>query len=325
MISTHDFGYCSGVLLEKTDSPQIVVTLGVFDGCHRGHRELLAQLKKMAQGQGAVPTVVTFDPHPDEVLHPERAQQRLFLIQDNVDFLKEAGASEVRVLPFDQALAELTPQEFLTTHICTLGAVKGLVIGHDFALGRDRLGDGQFLRDWCAARSLDFYQVPPLREGEEIISTSQIRHKLNQGLIEDANALMGRRFFLRGQVVEGQKLGRKLGFPTANLALHSPFLPAHGVYLSRVRWQNGEAFAATNIGVRPTVAGKALTVESHLLDVIDLDLYNEDVVVEFWSYLRGERRFAGLPELQEQIRLDLQEIRRRIDSWPQKDRAKNNT
>ncbi len=324
------------------------ITIGVFDGCHLGHRFLFSELLRISEEHSWDPAVVTFDPHPDEVVvtsSPEgenRPIRRLFQLEDNLKILRELGFSRIEVIAFDKQTATLTAEEFLAQLIVPRFELGAMVVGYDFALGKGREGDSAFLRDWCRQRNVMFHQIgaqkwdatmalpvssqaiPP----GSIISSSLIRQLLDVGAVEGASRLLGQPFFMRGKVEIGQKLGRKLGFPTANLKRLTPYLPKVGVYGGVCKimevGNKGETedfveyLAAINIGYRPTVTSAADAepvlepkVECHLLDFSG-DLYGQELKVEFHCFLRDEKEFSSIDHLKTQIYLDVEKVRRTI-------------
>jgi riboflavin kinase/FMN adenylyltransferase len=278
------------------------VAVGEFDGVHLGHREVM---------RGA-DTVLTFEPHPRTVVAPEKAPKLITSLETKIDLIAGVGVDELVVIPFDGAFASQSPQAFIDdVLVATLGATK-VSVGENFRFGHRAKGDPGLLRAQDAFET----RVVELVEGDgEVISSSHIRDLIAGGEIERANACLGSPFQLRGPVVHGDKRGRTLGFPTANL-VPDPMLiyPAHGVYACRAaveldgewRWWP----AATNVGVRPTfVTGRGLLVEAFLLG-FDGDLYGRELRLAFLQRLRGELRFESVEELIEQMERDVEDTRR---------------
>lgn len=288
------------------------VAVGVFDGLHRGHEALVARAVGRANGGRCV--AISFDPHPDLVLAKEfHARPPLTPIPEKQERLAALGA-ELHVLPFTRELAALTPEEFVDTHLVGPFRPSWLVVGEDFALGRGRAGNVERLRAIGRERGFEVEAVPLLSEDGAPITSSRIRERLAAGDVGASARLLGRRYSLSGLVVRGDGIGRKLGWPTANLRLHEEkCLPSLGIYAVWARpdaageWLPG----AMSVGVRPTFGGQAVTLEVHLIDW-DGDLYGREVEVQFVDWLRAELKFDGPDALIEAIRSDVLEARQRL-------------
>lgn len=288
------------------------VAVGVFDGMHRGHEALVARAVARAAGGRCV--AVSFDPHPDLVLAKEfHARPPLTPIPEKQERLAAMGA-ELHVLPFTRELAGLSPEEFVDTHLVGPFRPSWLVVGEDFALGRARAGNVERLRAIGRDRGFEVESVPLLGEDGGPITSSRIRERLAAGDVRQAAHLLGRRYALSGLVVRGDGIGRKLGWPTANLRLHEEkCLPSLGIYAVWARpdgagdWLPG----AMSVGVRPTFGGQAVTLEVHLIDW-DGDLYGREVEVQFVDWLRAELKFDGPDELVAAIRADVIDARQRL-------------
>ena len=286
----------------ETDS---VVTIGVFDGMHLGHQALVAEIVARARETQRLAVALTFFPHPDKVLR--NAEQRYYLTspQERAELLLAHGIDLVITQPFDEATRQLPAADFvalLSRHL----RMRELRVGADFALGFQRQGDIDFLRaqgqqrGFCVATIESVVSAGGLR-----IGSSSLRDLLRAGDAAAARTLLGRDYALRGEVVMGQQRGRSIGVPTANLHVwEEKIIPASGVYASWALVGEQRYMAATNIGTRPTFAGKSLSIEAHLLD-FDGDIYGETLTLEFAQRLRAERKFAGFEELVAQIRADI--------------------
>jgi riboflavin kinase / FMN adenylyltransferase len=290
-----------------------VLSIGAFDGVHRGHQRLLARTAEIAAHEGVRAVALTFWPHPWAVLRPEAELPLLTTLDEKLALLGEQGLLDATfVFPFTDGLAALSPDAFLDL-VSELCAPLALVEGTEFALGQDRAGDIAFLRAAGARRRFAVESLE-VRAGGARVSSTRIRELLRVGNVAAAADLLGRPYMLVGEVVAGDRRGRLLGFPTANLRPDvRKMLPANGVYAVRVQLP-GEAAAehpgVCNIGVRPTFGGEPrLMIEAHLLDVT-LDLYGLTLGVELVTRLRAERRFGSVDELQAQIALDAAEARR---------------
>jgi riboflavin kinase/FMN adenylyltransferase len=285
---------------------EMLLTIGVFDGVHLGHRHLIARLEELAQKQGYLSGVITFSQHPQEVLSPQTRLPSLTGIEQRLALLQAEGVDIVIPLPFTPQLANLSPKQFLSL-LKEYLKVKGLVVGPDFALGRDRKGDIDTLRRLGQEMGFSVTVVPPLKIDGGVVSSTAIRKALADGDMKKVQRLLGRPFRLQGRVVAGDKRGTGLGFPTANLeAAPGQALPAGGVYAGRA-YINEKAYPAmTNIGSRPTFGGGQQLVEVYLLDYSG-DLYGQELAVEIIGRLRNERKFDTAEQLKEQIAEDIKQ------------------
>jgi riboflavin kinase/FMN adenylyltransferase len=286
------------------------LTIGVFDGVHRGHRAILEPLAAEAHAAGSPAVVVTFDPHPAEVF---AGPQRNFLLTDlneRSQLLGELGVDDLIALPFDRAMADTPAAEFLQMLKERLDFVQ-LWVGHDFALGHNREGNLAYLANAAHEFGYDFRAFPPISDEGGVISSTRIRELLLAGDLVQANGLLGREYSLSGQVVPGDGRGRTIGVPTANININPARLaPANGVYACQVQVGDKWQAAAVNIGVRPTFTEgeTAARIEAHLLD-FDSDLYGQTLRLAFQARLRPEQKFDGIDALVAQIQADIARAR----------------
>ncbi len=275
------------------------VAIGVFDGVHRGHRSVLADVARAAGDDTVV--ALTFDPHPLAVVAPERVPKLLGTIDQRCEWLVDEGVDVVGVLPFDR-IREWSAEAFIDVVLEQALAARLVAVGTDFRFGYDRSGDIGTLR---AADAFEVHALHLLGEGEGPISSSAIRRLVADGEVGLATELLGRHHTVRGPVVRGDGRGRTIGIPTANVATDPRVqLPAHGVYAAWVVMDGRRLPAVVNVGVRPTFDGTTVTVEAHVLDA-DLDLYGRSIDVAFVGHVRGERRFDGVDDLVGQIHRDI--------------------
>jgi riboflavin kinase / FMN adenylyltransferase len=287
---------------------EAVVTIGSFDGVHRGHRALIKQVRAAALDTQRASVVITFFPHPSVVLG--RAQPfYLTSPEEKLVQLNQAGVDWLIELPFTAETAQVRAAEFVEQLIKHLH-LRELWIGHDFALGYKREGNAEFLAQLGQARGFTVHTVDPLTNDGEIISSSNIRAALREGDVSHATHLLGRPFRVSGAVVPGDGRGRTIGIRTANLDVWADHaLPANGVYACRAWVGHIPYRAAVNVGVRPTVTNETRrTVEAHLLDC-DKNLYGLNIALDFFERLRGEQKFANVTELVAQIRSDVETTR----------------
>jgi len=281
-----------------------ILTIGVFDGVHLGHKHLLARLKEQAKKGGLLAGVVTFRQHPRGFLSPQTRLPFLTDLEERSNLLRGEGINLIVALSFTDELAELSARQFLELLQKDL-RMKGLVVGPDFALGRNREGDIEALRKLGKEMDFTVTVVPPLQVNNEIASSTAIRKALSEGDARKVRNLAGRPFGLHGKVVPGTGRGVGLGFPTANLEIdQEQALPADGVYASWVHIDGETCQSVTNIGTCPTFDGCERTVEVYIIDYHS-DLYGRELRVDFVERLRGEEKFAGVEELKKQIAEDV--------------------
>ncbi|MGF1665793.1 MAG: bifunctional riboflavin kinase/FAD synthetase [Acidimicrobiia bacterium] len=281
------------------------VAIGVFDGVHRGHRSVLEPLIALAVDRGLAVAALTFDPHPLEVVAPERAPLLLSTVGQRISALAEVGAEIVGVLPFEQ-VRTMEPDVFARDVIGGHLNARVVAVGADFRFGRDRQGDVETLRRVGGSVGYEVLVVDLVDDnGTAPISSTRIRSLISEGDVESAAGLLGHPYELCGIVVEGDRRGRTIGFPTANLAVEERLaVPADGVYAAWAVVHDDFHPAVVNIGVRPTFDGVRRTIEAHLLD-FDGDLYGKGVALRFVARLRGERRFDSIDALIDQITHDV--------------------
>lgn len=281
------------------------VALGNFDGVHRGHQQVVQPILDKGQKQKSeIPTVVTFNPHPQEFF-TGKLRTLLTPPDEKVQQLRSLGVEQLVLLPFDRELAELSPQQFVEKILVKQLQALRVTVGEDFCFGQGRTGTSADLQAIAASYGIKVNIIPlQICQGERI-SSSCIRQSLSQGDLQRATRLLGRPYTLTGKVVEGLQLGRTLGFPTANLQLPpEKFLPRNGVYCVRVWGANLSPLTGVmNIGQRPTVNGTSTTVEVHLLDWSG-DLYGQILTVSLEKFLRAEEKFASTDALKAQIQRD---------------------
>ncbi len=313
------------------------VTIGNFDGLHRGHQALLRQVVQVGQQAwqtGAVKTppqsgLITFDPHPLTVLRPDIPLLLLTTPQERLDLAAQLGIDYGIVQCFTPEIARLEAHDFIRLLKTHLG-LAGLVVGPDFALGRGRKGDLNTLRDLGKEFDYTLYIIDPVVQTEKPVRSQIIRQAIQLGDITTAADLLGRFYRVRGEVISGDQRGRQIGIPTANLQTPpDKLLPAKGVYATRTHiqadHQSGEGKRAfnsvTNLGVRPTVDGAQRRLETHILDFPPVnhtgDLYGQTLTVEFVARLRDEQRFSGIDALVAQIQLDIEQARALLQGMPQ--------
>lgn len=285
------------------------VTIGVFDGVHRGHQFLIGRLTALAEARGLASVVLTFHPAPVSVLRPEIRLRYITTLEERLQLLRRLGVDDVGRLTFTSELAQVSAHDFLLGLREELDA-RLIVGGRDLALGRAREGTIDWLRAHGPALGIEVETVEHLVEGGRKMGSSAIREALAQGDVETAGAMLGRPFALHGPVVHGAHRGRQIGFPTANLAVGADLaVPAFGVYVARAVIGEVSHPAVTNIGRRPTFDDGPPSIETHILD-FTANLYERELRIELLARLRGEQKFAGVDALVAQIQQDVQAVRR---------------
>jgi riboflavin kinase/FMN adenylyltransferase len=294
-------------LANTTPQGETLLTIGVFDGVHAGHRYLLKQLNQQATKRNLLSGVVTFNPHPQSVLHPDDQLPWLSDLDDRVTTFQQLGVSVVAVLTFTRKVAQLSARDFVSLLKKYL-KMRGIIVGPDFVLGRGGEGNISVLRTLGNELEFTVQVIPPYTISGEVVSSTLIRQALVRGDMRRVEKLMGRRFYLRGKVITSDKRGRLLGFPTANLYIkREQALPDNGIYATFTQVDGKQFPSATNIGIRPTFGQGKEMVETHLLNYQG-DLYGKEIRVEFVQKLRDEQRFPSAEELKIQMGKDIQEV-----------------
>jgi riboflavin kinase/FMN adenylyltransferase len=297
-------------LNELPESPQPgAITIGNFDGVHCGHVRIVERLIEKAAQLGGPSVVFTFDPHPVRLLRPDKAPPPLTWPERKAELLGRLGVDVVVVYPTDKKLLSLSPREFFEMVVIGRLRARAVVEGENFFFGRDRSGNVESLARLCHENSVSLDIVPPVREGDTVVSSSFIRSCILAGRIEVANRLLFQPYRIRGQVTRGAGRGTTIGFPTANLHRIDSLVPGAGVYAGRA-FVGGHVFdAAINVGPNPTFGETEAKVELHLLD-FSMAIYDQILEVEFKSRMRDVRQFASAAELIEQLVQDVQAVRR---------------
>lgn len=297
-------------LFHGTDNAAIarptVLTLGVFDGLHIGHHLIISTVVERAAATDSTPTVITFDPHPRAVLHPESAPPLLQTLDQKVEAFGVLGIRQTIVIRFNQAFAQIKADEFLRDVVHDRLQAREVYLGRGFAFGRNREGNIDMLRKVSEMLGFIAAEVPEVQLRGQRVSSSRIRHLLADGRVNLARRMLGRPYGVEGRVVRGQQRGRSIGFPTANLAPQNRVIPRSGVYVTATLIEGVWRRSITNIGTRPTFESQAEhSVETYVINWSG-DLYGDVVRVRFLHRLRDERKFSGVDELRRQIAVDLE-------------------
>ena len=284
-----------------------VVALGCFDGVHLGHRAVITKAVRWAKELGLFCTVFAFESSPKNYFAPNSVPQ-LTDRRAKIALLEELGVDTVVCIPFDKSIATTSAEDFFQSILCNLLCAKHIVCGYNYSFGAKGLGNTSLLASLCEGAGVGLSVLPPITIDGSTVSASTIRTALEEGRLDDAYLLLGRFFSIRSVVVDGQHLGRRLGFPTLNQILSSAVVvPKHGVYFSRVSIEgvDRQYFGITNIGIRPTVGSEFVGAETHLFDFSG-DLYGKEVTVELLAFLRAEQKFTSVEELSAQVHRDIE-------------------
>lgn len=285
------------------------VTIGNFDGLHLGHKSILNTLIERAEENDGSTVVVTFDPHPLQVINPERIKGLLTPLPVKRRLIEQMMIDFLVVLKFDENLKEMEPEEFVRRILVERIGISHLVVGTDFRFGKDSKGDVDLLRSLSKKYKFSFDAVNPVKIDGEKIGSNRIRRMVQDGKLEEVKKYLGRPFSIFGKVLYGAGLGRQIGFPTANLSTYEDqILPKTGVYATEVELNGKYFYSVTNIGSRPTFGFNTLSLETHILDFSD-EIYGTELEVIFHKRLRDEQRFSSVDELRKAIENDIHSAR----------------
>jgi len=286
------------------------LAIGVFDGLHLGHQAVIGRALESSSQNNGKAVVVTFDPHPVRVLRPEKAPRLLTSTRHKVKLIEKMGADAVLLLEFTLEFSKTPPRTFIQNLVRAAKHLDQICVGQEWTFGANRSGSIRLLEELAPFLGFHVASVPPVVVNERVVSSTLIRSAVECGDLESAAKYLGRDFTILGTVTEGRQLGRRLGFPTANLQAHNELFPPNGVYAAKAWFRESEYGGVVNIGVRPTIeneSGERL-LELYLFD-FDQQIYGEDVEVAFLAYLRPEQKFSGVGELQAQIQRDADKAR----------------
>lgn len=286
------------------------LSIGVFDGLHIGHQAVIGRALESSRQTSGNAVVVTFDPHPVRVLRPEKAPRLLTSTRHKVKLIEKLGVDAVLLLDFTLEFSRTPPETFIEKLVRASNRLSQICVGQEWTFGADRSGSIRLLEEMAPKLGFQVVSVPPVLVGDRVISSTLIRSAVECGDLESAAKYLGRDFTILGTVTEGRQLGRRLGFPTANLRAHNELFPPNGVYAAKAWFRENEYGGVVNIGVRPTIENETgeRILELHLFD-FDQQIYGEDVEVAFLEYLRPEHKFSGVEELQAQIQRDAEKAR----------------
>jgi len=282
-----------------------VVTIGTFDGVHTGHQKIIDQLKSEARKINGESVLITFDPHPRKVLETARPLKLITTLEEKIELLNKQGIDQVVIVPFTLQFASLSAEEYIQDFLVNKFRPHTVIIGYDHRFGHDRKGDYHMMEKYAKKLGFQLKEIPGHIVDSIIVSSTKIRDAIKLGDIEIANDLLGYDFFFEGTIVEGNKLGRKLGFPTANLQIkdEDKLIPGHGVYAVTATLRGKEFQGMMNIGIRPTLNDGLFMIEVNLFN-FDEEVYGSELRVHVKRFMRPEIKFNGLEALKEQIAKD---------------------
>ncbi len=292
----------------------LFLAIGVFDGVHLGHRAVIERALADARKAGGTAVVVTFDPHPMRVLRPDQAPHLLTATHHKIRLIRALGVRHLLVLPFDLAFAATPPEDFIRALAAAARPLREICVGFEWSFGKGRAGNLAMLDRLGEVLHFEEVGVPTVEIEGQVVSSTLIRRAVEVGDFSSAARMLGREYTILGTVAEGARIGRTLGFPTANLSAHNEQFPPNGVYAVEVMRNSEILCGVANIGVRPTIAnaGGERVFEVHLFDFSG-DLYGEDLEVSFRRFLRPEQKFPNLEALREQIARDVERARSVLD------------
>jgi len=294
----------------RTDGRKVCVAIGVFDGVHLGHQQIIRQTISDARQHESLALIVTFDRHPSAIVAPDRQPRLIYSLPQKLRTLATLGADATLVFPFDKEFSRQTGADFIHLLAHDLGQIQSICVGANFVFGYKRSGNVELLKNLGKRLEFNVHGLAAVALDGKVVSSTRIRECLRLGDLDAASQMLGRPYAMCGRIVEGDRLGRQIGFPTANLDVTGLNIPPNGVYAGLTRVHDVTYRVALNIGHRPTLNSpvQALRVEAHLLDFKG-DLYGEELEIEVGDRLREERKFASPAQLKEQIAKDVQSIR----------------
>jgi riboflavin kinase/FMN adenylyltransferase len=287
-----------------------VLTIGNFDGIHLGHQSLLQKVRERAKAIKGTSMVITFHPHPAQILRPGRSPKQIVSDDHKIDLIFQFGIEAVLSIPFTREFSQIPARSFIGDILVTRIGMKEIVVGYDYTFGNKREGNIHLLQELGETLGFIVHIHPPVTIGNHLVSSTRVRELSSSGAMEEARLLLGRPFCLTGKIIAGKGIGRSLlGFPTANLDPVEKLIPQRGVYVVRVESPQGLFYGVTNVGFNPTFAdGKTISIETFIFNFND-DLYGKNIKVFFLKRLRGERTFSGPEALKSQINKDIEQAK----------------
>src|SRR5213596_3677034 len=289
----------------------VFLAIGVFDGVHLGHQAVISTSAEHARAANGTPVVVTFDPHPEKVLRPKAAPHLLTATPHKIALIRDLGVGHLLIITFDKQFAATEPEDFVQQLVKHSNPLREICVGHQWSFGKNRRGNLELLKKLGAQFDFNVIGIPPVTVNGELVSSTTIRRAVESGDLQKAAAMLGREYTVLGTVVRGDDLGKKIGFPTANLSAHNEQFPPNGVYFAEAKLKGIIYPGVVNLGYRPTVDTRKSEriLEIHLFD-FDHDIYGKDLEVRFIRYLRPEKKFESVDALVRQIGLDVKQARK---------------
>ncbi len=283
-----------------------VVTIGTFDGVHLGHRKIIARIKELADEIGGETVILTFFPHPRMILHPEDESIKLInTINEKAALLEQLGVDHLIITPFSRDFSNQTAEGYIRDVLVNKIGTKKIVIGYDHRFGKDRQGGLDDLLKLGPVYGFEVVEIPEQDINDVAVSSTRIRNALSEGKIELANTFLGYPFYITGKVVRGDQIGRQIGYPTANIVIEERYklIPSDGIFAAKINIQGKLYKGMAYIGSRPTINGITRNIEINIFD-FNQEIYNEQVTLHFYNYVRGDVKFTGLDELKVQLAQD---------------------
>jgi riboflavin kinase / FMN adenylyltransferase len=288
----------------------LFLAIGVFDGVHLGHQAVVSTSAEHAQAANGTPVVVTFDPHPEKILRPETAPHLLTATRHKIALIRDLGVEHLLIITFDKQFAATEPEDFVQQLVKHSKPLREICVGHEWSFGKNRRGNLELLKKLGAQFDFNVVGIPPVTVNGELVSSTAIRQAIEVGDLRKAAAMLGREYMILGSVVKGDNLGKKIGFPTANLSAHNEQFPPNGVYFAESKLDGVVYPGVVNLGYRPTISfGESERIlEIHLFD-FEREIYGENLEVRFIRYLRPEKKFESIEALTRQIEADVKQAR----------------
>ncbi len=288
----------------------LFLAIGVFDGVHLGHQAVISTSAEHARAANGTPVVVTFDPHPEKILRPQAAPHLLTATPHKIALIRELGVAHLLIITFDKKFSATEPEDFVRQLVKHSNPLREICVGHQWSFGKNRRGNLELLNKLGTEFDFNVIGIPPVTVNGEVVSSTTIRQAMEVGDLRKAAAMLGREYTVLGTVVRGDDLGKKIGFPTANLSAHNEQFPPNGVYFAEAKLDGVPYPGVVNLGFRPTLSSSKTEriLEIHLLD-FDRDIYGKGLELRFIRYLRPEKKFENVDALVHQIERDVQQAR----------------
>lgn len=283
------------------------LAIGNFDGVHLGHQKIIRGVVSKAENQKKPSAILSFDPHPRQFFSRDLDRYQIIGLENKKKILSDLGVNDLFYLRFDESIANLSPTDFIKKILIEKLKIRKLTVGYDFHFGKNREGDVILLKDYATIHGFELDVIDPIKDpsGQEVFSSSAIRHAIKNGSIDKANMMLGSAWTMEGKIVHGDKRAREMNFPTANLLPHDLIYPMKGVYAVKIILNQSKFNGIANFGERPTINGRKLLLEAHLFDFNE-DIYGKHLTVEFLTFIRREKKFDTFSLLAKQIKKDIQ-------------------